>query len=219
MGEQSDDVYWILGLSFLRQRPIPFLIFGALALQLLTLGIYWSALWVYRRLISNEKTREQRKPLKWPEDVSKIGIIGAILGFAVTFYLLNSLAGLFGLPFIIDYEETVTIYSGYGESETDGGFTDVGFYLVIVSFMIAWRSYGWFAYRRIWGNATERSKRLWWYWLNGLTVTLVLTQLLRAAPIPDLLFAILYCCIVFSVAAIFVNRFISSEAKKSRDSH
>ena len=92
-------------------------------------------------------------------------------------------------------------------------------YLLIVPVMFAWRSYGWFAYRKIWGNANEISKRVWRYWLSGLTISLVLTKLLKAAPIPDLLFAILSVGIGFSVLAIFLDRFRSWEAKQSRDDH
>ncbi len=131
--------------------------------------------------------------------------IGISIAACISLYIgMNVLAKALEFPTYIDFGETTTVTRGSGrysyDEEIDGETTDVGFYILIVSVMLAWRIYHWVLSGKPGGNLPLGQRITWRYWFLGLTAFVVLTTPIWESAVPDALEGVLVLAIGAGIA-------------------
>lgn len=114
-----------------------------------------------------------------------------ILGFCILFNTLGFNLIYDGTGLIVD--------NGVYETEDTGGLTDIGWYIIIISFMLSWRLYHWFNTGNIYANLKYSSKLTWNYLFIGITTITILTEFLHSFNISSILHRIISLVIWISI--------------------
>lgn len=120
--------------------------------------------------------------------IASIVSIFVYLCLVVGSYLL---ADAIGLTVRISYEDTVVTSHRYWEEESNGHYTDLGWFIFIVSGMLAWRIYHWVASGRLDGNISKKSHRSWLIWITGMSTYIFSSTLLSFVVLNNSLLLIL----------------------------
>ncbi|MGV6475345.1 hypothetical protein [Azotobacter vinelandii] len=138
---------------------------------------------------------------------SKISIMVSVIA-AIGIYLgLNFVAEEIGIPTYIDYGGPVTITHGSGrysyDDEVTGGSTDFGFYIMILSVMLAWRLYHLVDFRLGGEPLRDESKASWFQWLAGFTAYISITTPIWFLEFPSFVVRIASLVVAAAIAFLF----------------
>jgi len=122
---------------------------------------------------------------------NKIASIVSIFVYLCLVFGSYFLADVIGLTVFINYEDTVVTSHRYWEEESDGHYTDLGWFIHIVSGMLAWRVYHWFVSGRLNGNISKKSRRSWLIWITGMSIYIFSSTLLSFVVLNNSLLSIL----------------------------
>lgn len=141
---------------------------------------------------------------------NKVALGVSILSFCVIFYLVGMAASMLGLPVFIDYGDSVMVTHGSGrysyDEEVDGAMTDLGFFQLAISAMLAWRIHH-LALTGSWSNGLAiESRRTWLKWVMGITAYAVLSTGLSLIEMPGLLYRCLAMAVLAAVWFFFQGR-------------
>lgn len=135
----------------------------------------------------------------------------SVAAFISIYFALDTLADFLGVPTYIDFGETVTVTRGSGrysyDEEIDGQTTDVGFYILIASAMLAWRVFRSVISGKLLGDLKAEQKVTWSYWFAGLTTYILLTTPIWHIHIPSFLQRLLVLGIGIGVAIFFHKKY------------
>ncbi len=88
-----------------------------------------------------------------------IAVVSSIVAFIVLFYILNELADFLGAVTYIGMGEE-SLLTSWGD-ETSGSITLVGYFVIVINGMLAWRVYHWVLSGKLQGDLKEKQRKMW----------------------------------------------------------
>jgi hypothetical protein len=142
---------------------------------------------------------------------TKIAFVVSISALVSLYIGMQMLAKHLGLATYEDFGEAVTISRGGGrysyDDEVEGATTDLGYYILIISAMLAWRIFHWVLSGKINGNLRVDQKLLWSSWFWGMSTFIVLSTPIWQIEMTGFLQRILVMAIGFCVLMYFYHRY------------
>jgi hypothetical protein len=136
---------------------------------------------------------------------------------------MSIIVSILGIPTYIDFGETVTVMRGSGwssyEDEISGVTTDIGFFIIIASGMLAWRVYHWVISGEISGDLPIESRITWRYWLAGLFSYVLISTPLLYMEIHGFLQRIIALSMAIGVARFFYLKHAEAICEARRNAH